>query len=109
MALIETGISGEQAQKNCDQANYMWKLKGLAPYLTFDDANSEKTGMILGYFRLLMLVHITLCKKKLWREINGNYIMAGEFNETSNMSERNGNGRSEMQRRCNDFVNWIEN
>ncbi|XP_021767521.1 uncharacterized protein LOC110731911 [Chenopodium quinoa] len=35
--------------------------------------------------------------------------MVGDFNDTASMSERNGNGGSEMQIRCREFSNWIEN
>uniref|UniRef100_A0A803MIA0 Uncharacterized protein n=1 Tax=Chenopodium quinoa TaxID=63459 RepID=A0A803MIA0_CHEQI len=36
-------------------------------------------------------------------------MLAGDFNETMSMDERNGNGGSEMQRRCREFSNWVEN
>ena len=55
-------------------------------------------------------------RRDLWRELehvkntyDGPWLAAGDFNDTICMSERNGVGGSEMQRRCRAFANWIEN
>lgn len=52
----------------------------------------------------------------LWKELerikdqySGPWLLAGDFNETTNMSERNGSANNEMQKRCRKFSNWIQN
>ena len=55
-------------------------------------------------------------RQELWEELErlknlftGPWMLAGDFNETSSMMERNGSYNSVMQRRCREFANWIEN
>lgn len=54
-------------------------------------------------------------RRDLWRELEsvknnflGPWLLAGDFNETRSMDERHGVGGSEMQRRCLNFSNWME-
>ena len=42
------------------------------------------------------------------RAVNILWLLAGDFNETSSLDERN-HGGPDMQRRCNRFTYWIEN
>ncbi|XP_074314997.1 uncharacterized protein LOC141651174 [Silene latifolia] len=53
-------------------------------------------------------------RRELWAELesfaqnnNRPWLVAGDFNETRNLSERHG-GDSNMARRCENFNNWIE-
>ncbi|XP_074289227.1 uncharacterized protein LOC141614378 [Silene latifolia] len=54
-------------------------------------------------------------RRELWVELenfarnnNQPWLLAGDFNETRSLSERQG-GDSNMARRCENFNNWIEN
>lgn len=42
------------------------------------------------------------------RKFNGPWLLTGDFNETRSLSERQGTGGTEMQRRCRSFCDWME-
>lgn len=53
-------------------------------------------------------------RRELWRKLeevkdnfNGPWLLAGDFNETMSIEERNGANGSEMQRRCRAFSDWV--
>lgn len=53
-------------------------------------------------------------RKDLWKELeaikanySGSWLLAGDFNETMTMNERNGVNNSEMIRRCREFSQWV--
>lgn len=55
-------------------------------------------------------------RNDLWRALedmkrifNGPWLIAGDFNETRTMGERQGVGGSEMQCRCRAFSDWMDN
>ncbi|XP_021773265.1 uncharacterized protein LOC110737202 [Chenopodium quinoa] len=76
----------------------------------------EKLGEAPWLFSAIYASPNSTLRRDIWVELEkikgsfqGPCLIAGDFNETSKDSERNGCGRSEMQRRCNEFANWIEN
>ncbi|XP_021730835.1 uncharacterized protein LOC110697764 [Chenopodium quinoa] len=55
-------------------------------------------------------------RHELWRQLeniglayNGPWMLAGDFNDTMSMAERLGKGGSEMERRCKEFSDWVNN
>lgn len=138
MALVETHISGETAQKVCDRIGFSGQFRV--------DAQGFRGGIWLFWRKELITVnvldahtqHVTVeiskrgetpwifsaiyaspdstLKRELWealeeakRRYNGPWLLGGDFNDTTSMEERVGVGGPEMQRRCRNFTNWIEN
>lgn len=138
LVLVETHLSGEQAQRVCDRIGFSGQLRveaqgfsggiwmfwraetvSVTPY----DNNTQhltvevkKIGDDPWLFSAIYASPDSSQRKTLWRELEaiksryrGPWLLAGDFNDTKDMSERNGNGGSEMQRRCREFANWINN
>ncbi|XP_048496402.1 uncharacterized protein LOC125495662 [Beta vulgaris subsp. vulgaris] len=138
LALVETHISGEQAQKICDRIGFsgqtrveaegfrggiwlFWKAE-IVTVTPYDNHSQHLTVEIkrIGddpwLFSAIYASPDSSLRHDLWRELEkiknqytGPWLLAGDFNETSNVRERNGSESSEMQRRCRAFANWIEN
>lgn len=58
----------------------------------------------------------SIIRREWWQELEkiknaytGPWLLAGDFNETTSINERNGVEGSEIERRCREFSNWIEN
>ncbi|KAL2894986.1 putative RNA-directed DNA polymerase from transposon X-element [Bienertia sinuspersici] len=100
LVLVETHISGEQAQRICDRIGYTGQTR------------AEAQGR--GYFVFLedgagdaiYASPDTSLRKELWDELervkdaySGPWLLAGDFNETLSMNSRIGCDTSEMQRR----------
>ncbi|XP_048493087.1 uncharacterized protein LOC125493650 [Beta vulgaris subsp. vulgaris] len=138
LALVETHISGEQAQRICDRIGFsgqtrveaegfrggiwlFWKAE-IVTVTPYDNHSQHLTVEIkrIGddpwLFSAIYASPDSSLRHDLWRELEkikhqytGPWLLAGDFNETSNVRERNGSESSEMQRRCRAFANWIEN
>ncbi|XP_021721963.1 uncharacterized protein LOC110689485 [Chenopodium quinoa] len=138
MALVETHMSGVDADKICEKINFsgqlrveaqgfsggiwlFWKSEEISvtPYGNHSQHLTiliSKNGETPWLFSAIYASPNSALRKDLWRELerikdsfSGPWMMAGDFNDTVSLSERNGNGGSEMLRRCNEFSNWIEN
>lgn len=137
LALVETHISGDTAQKVCDRIGFSGQFRV--------DAQGFRGGIWLFWRKELVNVHVldshtqhitveiskvgetpwifsaiyaspgSNLKRELWealeeakRRFTGPWILRGDFNDTVNMNERVGIGGAEMQRRCRNFSNWVE-
>lgn len=138
LALVETHLSGDQAQRVCNRIGFsghnrieaqgfsgdiwlFWKeeVVTVTPYARHSQhltVEIKKLGDDPWLFSAIYASPDSSLRRDLWRELEnlkssyrGPWLLAGDFNETANMSERNGNESSEMQRRCQEFANWIEN
>ncbi|XP_056688449.1 uncharacterized protein [Spinacia oleracea] len=135
LALVETHISGDTAQKVCDRIGFSGQFRV--------DAQGFRGGIWLFWRKELVNVHVldshtqhitveiskvgetpwifsaiyaspgSNLKRELWealeeakRRFTGPWILRGDFNDTVNMNERVGIGGAEMQRRCRNFSNW---
>ena len=138
LVLVETHLSGEQADRVCDRIGFsgkmrvdaqgfsggiwmFWKAEEIA--VTVYGSHSQhltveikKVGDEPWLFSAVYASPDSSLRRDLWQELenvrrsyNGPWLLAGDFNDTVCMSERNGVGNSEMQRRCRNFANWIEN
>ncbi|XP_021836152.1 uncharacterized protein [Spinacia oleracea] len=137
IVLVETYLSGEKAQRICDRVGYsgqtrveaqgfsggiwlFWKreevtvtpLEYHGQHLTVE---IEKLGEAPWLFSAVYASPDSSIRRDLWRELenarqnfSGPWLLTGDFNETRSMDERHGVGGSEMQRRCINFSNWIE-
>ncbi|XP_021756943.1 uncharacterized protein LOC110722030 [Chenopodium quinoa] len=136
MALVETHISGEQAQKICDKIGFsgqsrvdaqgfaggiwlLWKeeiievtvLDNHSQHITVEIKKRDEDPWI---FSAIYASLDSTSRKELWRELENisraftrPWMLAGDFNDTMSMSERIGVGGSEMERRCKDFSDWV--
>ena len=136
MVLVETHLSGEQANSVCDRIGLSGKLRveaqgfsgGIwmfwrAEEITVPAYGSssqhltveiKKIGDDPWLFSAVYASPESSLRKDLWdelekvrRDYEGPWLLAGDFNDTVCMSERNGVDSSEMQRRCRNFANWI--
>ncbi|XP_021721528.1 uncharacterized protein LOC110689107 [Chenopodium quinoa] len=137
LALVETHLSGEQAQKVCDRIGFsgqtrvdaqgfsggiwlFWKndeievtvLDNHSRHITVEIARRGEEPWVFS--AIYANPDLTL-RKDLWREmenlknsINGPWLLGGDFNDTLHMSERSGAGGSEMIRRCQEFSSWAD-
>lgn len=138
VVLVETHLSGEQAEKVCDKIGFSGKMRVEAQgfsggiWMFWKDeeisvtsfgshsqhitVEIKKLGEEPWLFSAVYASPDSSLRRDLWRELDnvkqsydGPWLAAGDFNETVCMSERNGVGGTEMQRRCRNFANWIEN
>lgn len=137
LALVETHISGETAQKVCDRIGFsgqfrvdaqgfrggiwlFWRtdsvaVKVLDSHTQHITVEISKVGERPWVFSAIYASPDCNLRKELWealeqakRNFTGPWILGGDFNDTTSMSERVGNGGTEMQRRCRNFANWVE-
>lgn len=138
LVLIETHLSGEQAERVCNKIGFtgrlrveaqgfsggiwmFWKAEEISvtsfgshtQHLTVE---IKKVGEDPWLFSAVYASRDSNLRRELWRELesvkqryDGPWLAAGDFNDTICMNERNGVGGSEMQRRCREFANWVEN
>lgn len=138
LVLIETHLSGEQAERVCNKIGFtgrlrveaqgfsggiwmFWKAEEISvtsfgshtQHLTVE---IKKVGEDPWLFSAVYASPDSNLRRELWRELesvkqryDGPWLAAGDFNDTICMNERNGVGGSEMQRRCREFANWVEN
>ena len=138
LVLVETHLSGEQAQKICDRIGFagqkrveaqgfsggiwmLWDTQVVAintygshsQHLTVE---ISKLGEEPWLFSAIYASPDSSIRKELWRELeqikdkySGPWMLAGDFNETMRMQERNGVNSPEMARRCRDFSDWVNN
>ncbi|XP_074314499.1 uncharacterized protein LOC141649715 [Silene latifolia] len=136
-ALVETHMDGEHADKIQKIVRYdsharvdavgfrggiwvYWKsdLVNITPvtkhpqYITMEIARNSETPW---FFTVVYASPDPHNRKELWSELkkiarqnNHPWMVAGDFNETRNLSEIHG-GDANMARRCDLFNNWIEN
>ncbi|XP_071740367.1 uncharacterized protein [Rutidosis leptorrhynchoides] len=105
IALIETHLDGERAASLCNQIQYNGHARvdarghsgGIWLYWKKNEVNVD----ILFYHHQ----HVTI---KVSQSLTEPWLLADDFNETTSLSERHG-GNQEMQRRCDQFKNCIEN
>ncbi|XP_057246683.1 uncharacterized protein LOC130589440 [Beta vulgaris subsp. vulgaris] len=138
LVLVETHLSGEQAQKVCDKIGFSGNLrveaqgfsggiwlfwrKEVVTVTSFGSHSQhltveiKKIGDTPWLFSAIYASPDTVLRRQLWEELekiknsySGPWLLAGDFNETISMNERNGVGGSEMERRCRNFANWIDN
>ncbi|KAJ8443567.1 hypothetical protein Cgig2_020654 [Carnegiea gigantea] len=108
IALLETHVSGPAVDEVCRNIGYQgifWveacgHQGGI--WLLWD---KEKIDLILinshTQFVTMELSHLAYRTNQPW-------MLAGDFNETKSLEERD-HGGCEMDRRCQNFNNWIEN
>ncbi|KAK9716041.1 hypothetical protein RND81_06G207300 [Saponaria officinalis] len=137
LALVETHISGETAQRVCDRINYGGKTRvdaegfsgGIWLFWRSEEVsvtpiihNSQhitveisRVGEIPWYYTAVYASPDSTRKEDLWRELeffasthNRPWLAMGDFNDTRFLHERNGGGDS-MRRRCARFNAWFEN
>ncbi|XP_074288103.1 uncharacterized protein LOC141613265 [Silene latifolia] len=136
LALVETHISGETAQRVCDRINYggktrveaeefsggiwlFWKPEEVSvtpiihhsQHITVEIA---RVGEIPWYFSAVYASPDWVKKEELWRSLeeftgsrNRPWLTMGDFNDTRFVHERNGNNDC-MRRRCAKFNSWLE-
>ena len=138
LVLVETHISGDQAQKICDKIGFMgqqrveaqgfsggiWMLWDTNTVtITSYGSHSQhitvevrKVGEDPWLFSAVYASPDSTLRKELWKELekikddySGPWLLAGDFNETMSMTERNGVESTEMMRRCREFSNWVNN
>ena len=138
VVLVETHLSGEQADRVCNRIGFSGKLRveaqGFSGGIWMFWRKEEISVTEFGSHSQHLTVEIkrvgedpwvfsavyaspdSTLRRELWLELenvknayDGPWLAAGDFNDTICMSERNGVGGSEMQRRCRAFANWIEN
>lgn len=138
LVLVETHLSGEQADNVCNRIGFSGKFRveaqgfagGIWMFWKAEEiivssygSNSQhltveikKTGDDGWLFSAVYASPDSTMKRELWSELEhirrsyeGPWLLAGDFNDTVCMSERNGVDSSEMQRRCQNFANWIAN
>lgn len=138
LALVETHLSGAQAQKVCDRIGFSGQTRvdaqgfsgGIWLFLreeqvtvtvSYDHTQHitievERRGEEPWMFSAIYASPDSTIGKELWRELenisqgyNGPWLLASDFNDTLSMSERIGVGGSEMQRRCREFSEWVDN
>ena len=137
LAMVETRISGVRAQAICDRLGFnkcirmeaqgfqggiwvLWKEEELRVDLI--SMHEQYITMAIRFKHhlewILTIVyanpHAPRCEA-LWHELevfashcNKPWLLAGDFNKTVNLEERN-HGGEEMLRRCARFKHWIEN
>ena len=137
LALVETRISGTRAQAICDRIGFNKSCRMEAQgfqggiWVLWNDEelgietitmHEQYVTMEIHYQQLrswlLTIVYAnphTPRRETLWNELetfasncNKQWLLAGDFNETINLDERN-HGGNEMLRRCTRFRHWIEN
>ncbi|XP_010687131.1 uncharacterized protein LOC104901277 [Beta vulgaris subsp. vulgaris] len=138
VVLVETHMSGDQAQKICDKIGFsgqqrveaqgfsggIWlfwdiSLVSVTSYGSHSQhltVEISKVGEDPWLFSAVYASPDSTLRKELWRELEkikedyaGPWLLAGDFNKTMTMSERNGVESSEMVRRCRSFSNWVNN
>jgi len=137
LALVETRISRRKAQAVCDRIGYdgcfrveaqgfqggIWVLwnsneigvdvvKSHEQFVTVEVKPQNRRSWLLSV--VYASPHIQL-REILWQELQRfasehqkPWLLAGDFNETTCLEERN-HGGPEMIRRCTCFKHWIEN
>ena len=138
VVLVETHLSGEQADTVCDRIGFSGKLRvdaqgfsgGIWMFWKAEEimvtsfgshsqhitVEIKKVGEEPWLFSAVYASPDSSLRRDLWRELervkqtyDGPWLAAGDFNDTICLSERNGSGGSEMQRRCRMFSDWINN
>ena len=137
LALVETRISGPRARLICNSIGFrrnvrveahgfqggiwvLWNEEDLdldviqthAQYVTL----GVKLQNQIGWFVTIVYASPHLLNRELlWLDLQHfaencqlPWLLAGDFNETINLEERN-HGGPDMQRRCDRFKYWIEN
>lgn len=137
LALVETHISGDTAQRVCDRIGFsgqfrvdaqgfrggiriLWRkelvtLNVLDAHTQHITVEISKVGEVPWIFSAIYASPDSNLKRELWealeeakRRFSGPWILGGDFNDTTSMDERVGIGGSEMQQRCRNFANWVE-
>ncbi|XP_021845043.2 uncharacterized protein [Spinacia oleracea] len=137
LALVETHISGETAERICNRIGFsgqfrvdaqgfrggiwlFWReeevtVKVLDAHTQHITVEISKVGKEPWIFSAIYAIPDSTLRKQLWealedvkRRFSGPWLLGGDFNETISMDERIGIGGSEMQRRCRNFASWVE-
>lgn len=136
LALVETHISGDTARRVCEKIGFpghvrvdaqgfsggiwlFWKddIVSVNPMATNNQhitVEINKIGETPWLFSAIYASPESSVRHDLWAELeeikrnySGPWLLGGDFNDTTSMSERNGVGGSEMQRRCRLFSEWV--
>ncbi|KAL2894990.1 putative RNA-directed DNA polymerase from transposon X-element [Bienertia sinuspersici] len=127
LVLVETHISGEQAQRICDRIGYTGQTRAeargrgteLVTVSTYGSSSQhltveiQKVGEAPWLFSAIYASPDTSLRKELWDELervkdaySGPWLLAGDCNETLSMNSRIGCDTSEMQRRAGPEHTW---
>lgn len=136
-ALVETHVSSDHAERICKCTGYsdclsmdavgysggiwvFWKKDETKVTVNNNSSQHitvviERNGEEPWFFSAIYASPDLIKRNDLWREISDMvantihpWLLAGDFNETKNLSERHGGG-PDMQRRGTNFNNLIEN
>ncbi|XP_021738161.1 uncharacterized protein LOC110704651 [Chenopodium quinoa] len=138
LALVETHLSGEQADNICARIGFsgqrrveaqgfsggiwlFWRREQVS--VTLFDENTQhmtvinkKNGDDPWLFSAIYASPSSSLRRELWQQLenirrnySGPWLLGGNFNDTLSIDERNGNNNSKMQRRRQEFSNWVEN
>ncbi|XP_074266295.1 uncharacterized protein LOC141588767 [Silene latifolia] len=105
LALVETHISGETAQRVCDRITFGGRTR----------VKADGKFNAIWYYLVIYASPDLAKKEELWRDLedfaathNRLWMAMGDFNDTRFLQERNGTGDT-MRRRCVMFSSWSEN
>ncbi|XP_074290990.1 uncharacterized protein LOC141617724 [Silene latifolia] len=136
LALVETHISGDVAQRICDRINFGGKTRveaegfsggiwlfwrpeevTVTPIIHHSQhitVEISRNGEIPWYYTAIYASPDSVKKEELWRNLeefarthNRPWLAMGDFNDTRFIHERNGDSET-MKRRCNKFNAWFE-
>jgi len=137
LALLKTHISGLRADEVCNKIGFrgqyhidvqgfqggiwlLWDsdevwLNLVQSHRQFVTMEVTRRGIRPWLFTAVYASPIQQIREELWTELSifagvtsAPWMLAGDFNETRNLDERDHGGR-DMARRCAIFNNWIEN
>jgi len=137
MALVETRISGSKAQAICNSTGFrrnfrveaqgfqggiwvLWHEEDIEIVIVqshdqFVTVGVKSQNSISWYLTFVYASPHTQRREILWQELHQvatdcrlPWLLAGDFNETTSLDERN-HGGPDMRRRCARFKHWIEN
>ncbi|XP_074301475.1 uncharacterized protein LOC141632870 [Silene latifolia] len=136
LALVETHISGDVAQRVCDRINFGGKIRveaqgfsggiwlfwkpeevTLTPVILHAQhiiVEISRVGEIPWYYSAVYASPDAAKKEELWRELESfasthtrPWLAMGDYNDTRFLSERNGDSDC-LRRRCLKFNAWVE-
>ncbi|XP_074313493.1 uncharacterized protein LOC141648668 [Silene latifolia] len=136
LALVETHISGEAAQRVCNQINFggrthveakgfrggiwlFWRPEIVNVVLVIHHPQHitveiSRIGEVPWFYSVIYASPDSIKREELWRALEGfasthnrPWLVMGDFNDTRFLHERNRDSDA-MRRRCNRFNDWFE-